>query len=140
MYSALVVYILLIPLSHKLVQLIHPIDWSEIDRRCAKPHKNAIHGARAYAPVYAYGLFCAPSSALSAPSLLCNCHSITSTPVMCCLLSLSLPVELRAATARLEIIAHKSSLSNPAWDTPETGAKSNSAIFTAISSQGVNVR
>jgi len=33
---SMVVYILLIPVSHKLVQLIHPIDWSEIDQRCAK--------------------------------------------------------------------------------------------------------
>ena len=44
------VYLLVIPAGHKLVQLIQAIDWSEIDRRCAGAYKNAKHGARAYAP------------------------------------------------------------------------------------------
>ena len=61
---SMVVYILLIPLSHKLVQLIHPIDWREIDRRCAKPYKNAIHGARAYAHLRLRSLSRTPVSPL----------------------------------------------------------------------------
>lgn len=47
---SLVVYILLIHPGHKLVKLIRAIDWSEIDRRCAVPYKNAKRGAPAYAP------------------------------------------------------------------------------------------
>jgi transposase len=47
---SLVVYTLLIHPGHKLVKLIRAIDWSEIDRRCAEPYKNATRGAPAYAP------------------------------------------------------------------------------------------
>jgi transposase len=44
------IYLLVIPAGHKLVQLIQVIDWLEIDRRCADCYENAKHGARAYAP------------------------------------------------------------------------------------------
>lgn len=51
---SVVVYLLLIPPGHKLVQLLQVIDWGEIDRRCAGVYENAKQGARAYAPQVLY--------------------------------------------------------------------------------------
>jgi len=45
-----VVYLLLIPSGHKLVQLFQALDWGELDRRCAAVYENGERGARAYAP------------------------------------------------------------------------------------------
>jgi transposase len=45
-----VVYLLVIPPGHKLVQLIQAIDWDKIDEMVAEVYENGKRGARAYAP------------------------------------------------------------------------------------------
>jgi transposase len=45
-----IVYLLVIPPKHKLVQLIQAVDWNKIDKMVAEVYENGKRGARAYAP------------------------------------------------------------------------------------------